>query len=389
MNKQKFIEYLRKPVDLNEQTLEELEQLIAEYPYFQSARTLLAKGSKINKSKKASMYVNSAAIYATDRVLLKRYINDELIFLNPLQVHESHEADHERDLGKVIKTNRQVTTKQKIQERQPKKASPSPSVISKKVKKQPPAEPKGTKKKEEKPEVVEKPSNLDHIIEELYRDMEELKINREKFRQIENKLEEDEAVDNALKKATIKANKQEQEEEQKTQTPEKEELPKKPAESKPTTKVDKIDSSGKKKEKKKKTPSSKAPKKTVAKPPKSKKATDKDTPAESTGKEKRGEGKKEADSPHSERKNKSAQENIIANFIKNNPSISPADGKTKTDEDLSGDSTVLHPDLASEYLAEIYLEQGKKEIAKKIYGNLMVKYPEKSVYFADIIKKLN
>lgn len=360
MNKQKFIEYLRKPATLNEQTLEALERAIEQYPYFQSARTLLAKGSKINKSPRTSSHISSAAIYATDRVLLKRYINDELIFLNPLQAHESHEADHERDLGQAIKSNRQATTKQKI--RQVQREAPDTAPPKKVIK--PPVTTAPAPQKEKEKDPAPTSSNLDHIIEELYRDMEELKISRAKFRELEDKLEEDEAVEKAVINATKTGEPKTEPEAQKAENEHKP-LEAKPSEEKPQVSKPKKPAKNKAADK---------PKSSADAPATGKKTDQSDLE------------EKDADAPP---RKKTDQEHIIADFIKKNPSISPADGKLKTDEDLSGDSTVLHPDLASEYLAEIYLNQGKKETAKKIYENLMRKFPEKSVYFAEIIKKLN
>ena len=44
--------------------------------------------------------------------------------------------------------------------------------------------------------------------------------------------------------------------------------------------------------------------------------------------------------------------------------------------------------LASEYLAEIYLKQGNKKRAIEIYEVLSLKYPEKSGFFADQIRAI-
>ena len=46
-------------------------------------------------------------------------------------------------------------------------------------------------------------------------------------------------------------------------------------------------------------------------------------------------------------------------------------------------------DFCTETLAEIYLEQGYYEQAKDIYSKLSLRYPEKSVYFATLIEKIN
>jgi hypothetical protein len=56
--------------------------------------------------------------------------------------------------------------------------------------------------------------------------------------------------------------------------------------------------------------------------------------------------------------------------------------------DLSGPSTRVVPDLASENLAQILVRQGKVERAIAIYERLMVKHPEKMAYFAAQIDSL-
>lgn len=57
--------------------------------------------------------------------------------------------------------------------------------------------------------------------------------------------------------------------------------------------------------------------------------------------------------------------------------------------DLSENSTHLHPTLLSESYAKLLVKQGKKQKAKEIYQKLMVKFPDKNVYFADLIKSLD
>jgi len=46
-------------------------------------------------------------------------------------------------------------------------------------------------------------------------------------------------------------------------------------------------------------------------------------------------------------------------------------------------------DFCTETLAQIYAEQGYYEQAKQIYSKLILAYPEKNVYFAALIEKLN
>ena len=80
------------------------------------------------------------------------------------------------------------------------------------------------------------------------------------------------------------------------------------------------------------------------------------------------------------------KEEIIDSFIQNNPKIEPlAKGKeisvsvTKNKQDSS---------LMTETLAKVYLEQKKYDNAIQAYRILSLKYPEKSGFFADQIKRI-
>lgn len=425
MNKHKFVQYLRSPKELDRGALIELESIVEEYPYFQSARTLLAKAGKNLKSKKAKLYVSSAAVYATDRGLLKRYINDELIFLNPLTVHESHEAELERDLTKAVKSNKLATSRNKKPSEKEK-----PKTKNLKISNRPKKAKDGYLTMDDLK--TETPSGLDDMIAELYKDMEELKVNREKLKTIEDQLEEDEAVDEALKKVASKAEEeQETEEQQETEGIEsKEESTDVEIEDKPEVNPESNS------EEEKDTPDDpdEAPTSTREKEP-IKKASEsrsarissidseveisksltgarKSETEEDESKEEPEENKDESDSGQQQENEATAtddvdqtesepkaqkdspkkeQSQIIDDFIKNNPSITPVakDNKDFNQSDLSWTSGDLHPDIASEYLAEIYLEQGHKDRALQILEALIVRFPEKSFYFADIIKKIN
>ena len=64
------------------------------------------------------------------------------------------------------------------------------------------------------------------------------------------------------------------------------------------------------------------------------------------------------------------------------------DAEDEEQPDLSGPSTRVVPDLASENLAKILVRQGKPDRAIAIYERLMVKHPEKIAYFAAQIDSL-
>ncbi len=82
----------------------------------------------------------------------------------------------------------------------------------------------------------------------------------------------------------------------------------------------------------------------------------------------------------------SEKDTIIDRFIQNNPKIYP----------LQRDKTIPIPitentsesSLMTETLAKVYLEQKKYENAIQAYKILSLKYPEKSGFFADQIKRV-
>lgn len=57
-------------------------------------------------------------------------------------------------------------------------------------------------------------------------------------------------------------------------------------------------------------------------------------------------------------------------------------------ENLAASSTKLNDNLMSESFARILINQGKKGMAIEIYEKLILKFPEKRAYFADLIEKL-
>ena len=62
--------------------------------------------------------------------------------------------------------------------------------------------------------------------------------------------------------------------------------------------------------------------------------------------------------------------------------------KAKSERPAEGADSPISFDIYTETLAQIYAEQGYFEQAKEIYSKLILAYPEKSAYFATLIRKI-
>jgi len=76
---------------------------------------------------------------------------------------------------------------------------------------------------------------------------------------------------------------------------------------------------------------------------------------------------------------------LIDFFLKTNPKIVPNDCRYEVD--LSEGLQENH-EIDTETLADIYVTQGHKDKAIEIYEHLILKYPEKIIYFAAQIERL-
>mgnify|MGYP001806493195 CR=1 FL=1 len=84
---------------------------------------------------------------------------------------------------------------------------------------------------------------------------------------------------------------------------------------------------------------------------------------------------------------KKTQFNLIDKFIEKNPRIMVKENIPPVVQDLSEES-VKEGEFITETLAEIYIRQKKYDKAIQIYQKLSLKYPQKSIYFANSISKI-
>lgn len=84
------------------------------------------------------------------------------------------------------------------------------------------------------------------------------------------------------------------------------------------------------------------------------------------------------------------KEKVIDKFLQENPKINkPGEENYSETERQAKESLKDNLGFVSETLADIYAKQGNKKMAKQIYEQLMLKNPEKKLYFAGRIKKLD
>lgn len=81
---------------------------------------------------------------------------------------------------------------------------------------------------------------------------------------------------------------------------------------------------------------------------------------------------------------------IIEQFIKSNPLITPPKSKPSENQDLASSlkSGEYSDHIVSETLAEILIRQGKKDKAIEVFKKLIWKFPQKKAYFAAQIEEL-
>ncbi|MCH2197616.1 MAG: hypothetical protein MK081_02450 [Flavobacteriales bacterium] len=98
--------------------------------------------------------------------------------------------------------------------------------------------------------------------------------------------------------------------------------------------------------------------------------------------------KKRSVPPLGDQNQEERKQALIDRFIAEDPKIKPRRAAEFSTYDLAKMSVVEDEDMVTETMAKIYAVQGNQRKAIKAYKLLSLKFPEKSIYFANQIKKL-
>ncbi len=325
MNKEKFNSFLQEPSRLNQDAMAELVYLTNEFPYCQSAHILLTLNNYINNSIQFEPVLKRTAIYTGSRAILKQHIDR-------LNSTASRVYFYDEGIKETADPSAEAA------DNEAKTATAEKEFIDK-------------TKREGKQE-----GKTEEIKEE---------VADEKATETVEKTEEDKTFEPKKNTKTgIKiefAPKNEAEPKPKTLVEEKEQ-----AEEIPPLET---------------TPSDIQKSKSIAELKKIVERRIREI--EKAKKEKSsGEDKSATNEKAAEEKN-----NLIDKFIKDQPRISASKARFYNARDIAKNSIVDQDNIVSETLANIYMDQGHFAKAKNIYRRLSLKYPEKSSYFAALIKK--
>jgi len=94
MNTNKFTSLLKHPTNFNSKQISDVNSIINEFPYFQSARAMYLKGLKDKGSFKYNQELKTTAAYTTDRSILFDFITSEAFLQNEISEQIQQNTEH-------------------------------------------------------------------------------------------------------------------------------------------------------------------------------------------------------------------------------------------------------------------------------------------------------
>jgi hypothetical protein len=93
MTNQEILKYIKNPALLSETTLPRLEQLVQEYPWFQTGWVLYAKNLEVLKHEDYNSVLNRTALMVPDRKWLKNFIDGNSKKVRNARISEEYQLD--------------------------------------------------------------------------------------------------------------------------------------------------------------------------------------------------------------------------------------------------------------------------------------------------------
>ncbi|TVQ12437.1 MAG: hypothetical protein EA361_11050 [Bacteroidetes bacterium] len=419
---QKFLEIIKNPYSLNDQTLSVLRKLEKDYPYCQSLQILLAKNLQEIDKLAFEKQVNKASAYTVDRRKFQRYISDrdrpaDSIAEQPAAEQDVASEQQVDDVEMAKDTTRELPVAEELKKEEEIKEVLTDQPIEQRLpeavdENAPYAEPQATAVdgKDDNNEIAV--DEIEEIKDEDNRHLTPLQEDTTEEKPVKKEKSSPEGlvelVKRRLREIRERNNKKEKEgKERKHAKQNISEETKKPAEDKETEEVasESFEVSAKEDSQEKSLPPIEEKKVDKENTRPEEALPTRDTVASEPIVEQ--EPEKGADEPEELKPEipvagfthyeKQAQKPdityLIDKFLKEEPRIQVSKNLPDKQEDLSASSTNEDPQLVTETLAKIYLGQGKKEKALDIYEKLCLKFPEKSSYFAkkilDIKNEIN
>ncbi|WBU90142.1 hypothetical protein [Cellulophaga omnivescoria] len=381
-----FTYLLQKPESISSVAqINQLEEIITDYPYFQAARAIHLKGLKNTNSFKYNNALKVTAAHTANRDVLFDFITSPEFLNNTTTVKEIREN---ANLKKLNVISEEVASPPNMLEESEDNPLPQNINDAEKILDDSLFETKEVTKKEETKEAIEKSPEVEiqqanpettqktstSITETEVKDELEISIANE---ELEIKSKED-AFENTTEKNTLVIPTEKLEEEK--------------------TEAEKLNIGAPlhftKNEKysfaqwlELTNPKPTTKKEEVKEQAQEEKEIEKVTPLNTKADLKQNKAPKTSLEKKEPKQKKNKKFDLIDKFIKTNPKITPAKN-IETKVDISSSVKLNKDELMTETLAKVYLEQKKYKKAIQAYKILSLKYPEKSSFFANRIKSV-